>query len=109
MKKICICTGRSCKTFGSRRLTKKVKKLTGVAPGKKSDSIEVEHVPCLGFCSSAPNMQVNDQLHENVQEGDVKKIINTADDNPETYSESRTGKQHDADEIMEANNFLGDL
>ncbi len=109
MKKICICTGRSCKTFGTRRLTKKVKKLTGLAPGQKSDSIQVEHVECLGFCSSAPNMQVNDTTHNNVQDDDVKKIINTSDDNPETYGEERTGQKHNAEEIMDANNFLGDL
>lgn len=54
-------------------------------------------------------MQVNDTTHNNVQDNDVKKIINTSDDNPETYAEERTGAKHDAKEIMEANNFLGDL
>ena len=86
-----------------------MKKLTGVAPGKKSDSIEVEYVSCLGYCSSAPNMQVDDKLHKNVEEKDVKKIVYNTDDNPDTYSDARTGKDFDAKEIMEANNFLGDL
>jgi len=80
-----VCRTLSCAMAGSYELREKFCKATGVDPSadghhsmptSPDGKFSVEFVECLASCGSAPVCLVNDDLHEDVGELDVQKIVN---------------------------------
>lgn len=73
-----ICRNVSCELRGAREITDRVCAVTGAeAPGRNSVDMGyyVEHLECQGACSDAPMIVVNGKYHENLEPGDVDKIL----------------------------------
>lgn len=60
-----VCHGTACHVLGAERITDSVAKHLGVAPGTTSDDLEhtLQTVACVGCCSLAPVMTVNEDTH----------------------------------------------
>ena len=60
-----VCHGTACHVLGAERITDSVSKHLGVATGTTSDDLEhtLEAVACVGCCSLAPVMTVNEETH----------------------------------------------
>lgn len=60
-----VCHGTACHVLGAERITDSVSKHLGVAPGTTSHDLEhtLESVACVGCCSLAPVMTVNEATH----------------------------------------------
>lgn len=101
IKQICVCQGRSCQLFGADRIAKALEAATGVT---------IEPCECLGHCSSAPNVQVNGKLHMNFDPNDLQldDTDNKPKDKEQKNTPPKTGEER-VQEIIDANNFLGDL
>lgn len=107
-KHVCVCIGKSCGPLGGRDILEQVQ----LAQQNEKTYHTVTTTRCLGHCSYAPNMTVNDKLHNTVDPTKAAKIIR--DDNPKDLdvgSREKTDPNDTmrADEIIDANNFLGDL
>lgn len=61
-----VCKTLSCKLCGSDEILKHL---------EKNDTIKLRHVECLGSCSTAPVMQVNDVYYENLTTAKVDAIL----------------------------------
>jgi predicted thioredoxin/glutaredoxin len=117
--KIVVCTGRSCRTFGADRLLSYLKKKTGLSAGESGGKISIDTCPCTSYCGSSPNIFIDGKIMTNVDEKDIEAHIHediemqTNDENEKDRlccePEARTGKIPNAEEVMDANNFLGDL
>jgi len=79
-----VCRTLSCAMAGSYELRENFCKAAGIDPATEvphgtptspDGKYSVEFVECLASCGSAPVCLVNDDLHEDVTESDVPKIL----------------------------------
>ena len=94
-KFIQICRTTPCWLRGSDKLTKIATKLTGCKLGETSkDNIyTVVEVECLGACSNAPMVQINDDYFEDLDEEIFEKILIDIKNNVNTKKGSQIGRQ----------------
>lgn len=74
---IMLCQGTACHVNGSATIERALKDVLQVNEGDITPDglFTYINVACLGCCSLAPVMMINDQTHANLTGGDVKKII----------------------------------
>jgi len=90
-----ICRTTPCWLRGSDKLTKTAKEFSGCNLGettkdKKFTFVEVE---CLGACSNAPMVQINDDYYEDLDENIFKKILLDIKNNTKIKKGSQIGRQ----------------
>ena len=90
-----ICRTTPCWLRGSDKLTKIATKFTGCKLGETSkDNIyTVVEVECLGACSNAPMVQINDDYFEDLDEEIFEKILIDIKNNVNTKKGSQIGRQ----------------
>ncbi|MDV7338833.1 NADH-quinone oxidoreductase subunit NuoE [Terasakiella sp. A23] len=73
-----VCTNISCWLRGSDDIVKAVQEAAEIHTGETSQDglITLWEVECLGACSNAPMMQINDDYYEDLTGEDAKQIIN---------------------------------
>lgn len=64
-----VCTTTPCQLCNSDQVMDTVVKTLGINPGEttKDGMFSIEEVECLGACSNAPMIQVNDDFYEDLQ------------------------------------------
>lgn len=72
-----VCHGTACHVSGANGITKALEDLLEIGNGDttKDKLFTLETVSCLGCCSLAPVIMVNDNTHGNLKPDDLKKII----------------------------------
>lgn len=72
-----VCHNISCALVGNDGLTSYLEQKLGVAKGETTPDrkFTLHTVECLGSCSTAPMMQINDQFYENLDRAKVDAII----------------------------------
>ena len=90
-----ICRTTPCWLRGSDKLTKLAKEFTSCKLGETStDNIfTVIEVECLGACSNAPMVQINDDYYEDLNEETFKKILIDIRNNVKPKKGSQIGRQ----------------
>ncbi|NCB48377.1 MAG: NAD(P)H-dependent oxidoreductase subunit E [Clostridia bacterium] len=75
--KISVCLGTACYVRGAGEVLDSVKRVLGICEGEssKDDYFSLDTVRCLGCCSLAPVMMIDEQFFPNVQAEKVEKII----------------------------------
>lgn len=73
-----VCTNISCWLRGSDEIVKAVQEAAEIHTGETSQDglITLWEVECLGACSNAPMMQINDDYYEDLNAEDATRIIN---------------------------------
>ncbi len=74
-----FCMGTACYVGGASQLIDKAKQLIGIEMGKTTDdgNITMEECRCVGACSQAPVVVVDETIHGRVQPGKMATIIRT--------------------------------
>ena len=70
-----VCNGVPCSRSGAKRLMRIIKKATGLKPGKKDATMDLDFCSCLGYCSMSPNIEVQDS------DGNVGMVFTPEDEN----------------------------
>lgn len=72
-----VCGTTPCWLCGSDNVTKEFEELTGAKKGGTSEDglFTITEVECLGACTNAPMVQINDDYHENLNSGAVKTLV----------------------------------
>lgn len=72
-----ICHGTSCFLSGSQALINKIREETGLLPGQTSRDgmFSYEIVTCMGGCSQAPVITVNDSYYTNVKPDEIPELL----------------------------------
>lgn len=100
MKKIRVCNGKACISFGAKDVMAEITKNTGVHPGKSNDQYDVDYsFTCTGYCAKAPNVVIDDVFY--VFDTRPNQIM----EDIEKGGEDMTGREIDLSEV----DFLGDL
>lgn len=73
-----VCTGTACYVKGAERLVDRMSEALGIKQGETTEDGQFTMAPtrCVGACSQAPVIVVNDKIHEKVSSDDVAKIHN---------------------------------
>ena len=72
-----FCMGTACYVGGAPQLIDKAKQLVGVDLGKTTDdgNITLEECRCVGACSQAPVIVIDDMIHGRVQPSKIAQLI----------------------------------
>ncbi|MCO6047335.1 NAD(P)H-dependent oxidoreductase subunit E [Aeoliella sp. ICT_H6.2] len=84
-----LCRGTACHVAGADRVLEEMRRGLGIAPGQDTDpngQATVETVGCLGCCSLAPAVQVDENILANVKVEDLPEIIDHCQDKPKKRS-----------------------
>lgn len=61
-KIIRVCNGPWCCRYGSKSIFQKIKQAFGLKLFSKNDIVDLDYCSCLGYCSSGPNVAVDDTI-----------------------------------------------
>ncbi len=76
-KQIKVCHGTACHINGAQKLSDELEEHLHIKSGETTadGKYSIEDVACLGCCSLAPVIMVDDTVHGNLDEKKVKKAI----------------------------------
>ncbi|CCQ73873.1 NADH-quinone oxidoreductase subunit NuoE [Magnetospira sp. QH-2] len=88
-----VCTNISCLLKGSDEVLHACKKKLGVEPGETTADGEftLAEVECLGACTNAPMMQINDDYYEDLDEASTAEVLDALANG----KSPKTGPQND--------------
>ncbi len=72
-----FCVGTACYVGGIEQIIEKAKQILGIEPGETTEDgmITLELCRCVGACSQAPVIVVDDQVHGRVKPNKFPKVI----------------------------------
>ncbi|MDD3187463.1 MAG: NAD(P)H-dependent oxidoreductase subunit E [Bacilli bacterium] len=72
-----ICLGTVCYVKGSKELSEEISKILNIKDGEctKDGKFSLDTTRCLGCCSMAPVMKINDDIYGFVKKEQVKEIL----------------------------------
>jgi NADH:ubiquinone oxidoreductase subunit E len=73
-----VCHGTACHVRGADKINTALQQSLNLAPGEETshdNAYTVENVACLGCCSLAPVMSIDDEVHGPLSGADVGKIL----------------------------------
>ena len=72
-----VCRGTACDLAGAERIEESIAVETSAKEGKTSTDgkFTVEKLACLGCCSAAPTIMVNNELHSRLTPESVRKVL----------------------------------
>lgn len=86
-----VCSTLSCKLAGSDELCDHLVETLGLVPGETDAEgrFSLQKVECLGSCTTAPVLQVNDTYYERVSRGRLEQLLDALkrDEPPEPWRE----------------------
>jgi len=76
-----FCTGTACYVGGSSQLIDKAKQLIGISLGETTQdgNITMEETRCVGACSQAPVVVVDEVIHGRVKPSKVAQLVRSLD------------------------------
>lgn len=76
-----FCTGTACYVGGSSQLIDKAKQLIGISLGETTQdgNVTMEETRCVGACSQAPVVVVDDVIHGRVKPSKIAQIVRSID------------------------------
>ncbi len=80
IKTIQVCKGTACHVKGSANLLSHLERLLGIKSGETTSDgrFTLEGVACLGACSIAPVIKIDDQVFGHVKVSDLEKLLTEA-------------------------------
>lgn len=72
-----VCHGTACHLAGAERIAESISIEVRAKAGETSPDgkFTVEQVACLGCCSSAPALMINDEVYGRMTPGSVRKVL----------------------------------
>ncbi|MBL0716351.1 MAG: NAD(P)H-dependent oxidoreductase subunit E [Desulfosarcina sp.] len=74
---VCVCSGTACHVKGAEILINEMERVLHINPGESTDDMTfcLEEVRCIGACSLAPVVVVNEDTHGKVTPKQISKIL----------------------------------
>lgn len=75
---ISICLGTACHVRGAERVHERIHETLNIADGEttKDKRFTLESVRCIGCCSLAPVVKINEDMHSRIASDKIQKILN---------------------------------
>jgi NADH:ubiquinone oxidoreductase subunit E len=74
---ICVCLGTACHVKGSGKIMDEMERVLEIKAGESTDDMEfsLEEVRCIGACSLAPAVVINEDTHRKVNPKQVAQLL----------------------------------
>ncbi len=74
-----LCQGTSCHVTGAAGIVSELEKRLKISSGQttRDGMFSVELVACMGACHLSPLIQVNENYHTRLKQGDIKEIVDS--------------------------------
>ncbi len=74
---ICVCLGTACHVKGSGKIMDEMERVLEIKAGESTDDMEfsLEEVRCIGACSLAPAVVINEDTHSKVNPKQVAQLL----------------------------------
>ena len=75
---ITVCHGTACHVAGAEHISDELRRRLGIAPGTDTDAerkFTVQEVPCLGCCTLAPVVQIDELTHGHARADTVARLL----------------------------------
>ena len=74
---IMLCRGTACHVKGAPRILEEIEKIIGIKEGETSSNLDysIESVACIGACSLAPCITVNEKVYADLNAKKVEEIF----------------------------------
>ena len=78
LHRVSICLGTACYVKGAEEIMKQAKKVLNIDEGETTQDgyYSLDSVRCVGCCSVAPLIMIDDTLFSKVTKEDVEKVLN---------------------------------
>ena len=75
--RVCVCHGTACHVAGAARITEALEHELRVEDGGTTDDMEftLDSVACMGACSQAPVMRIDDETYGNLTADQTRAIV----------------------------------
>jgi NADH-quinone oxidoreductase E subunit len=89
-----VCTTTPCWLRGSDKVLKSCQKWLGIKVGEttQDQAFTLKEVECLGGCSNAPLVQINDDYYEDLDEDSMKHILECLSEGKDIPTGSQKGR-----------------
>lgn len=76
---ISVCLGTVCYVKGANEILEEVKRELNISENESTNDglFAIENTRCLGCCSLAPVMMIDEKVYSQVKKNEVKKILDT--------------------------------
>lgn len=73
-----VCLGTVCYVKGAEEISEEITKILGIKNGEctKDGKFSLDTTRCLGCCSMAPVLKINDDIYGFVKKSEIKNILN---------------------------------
>lgn len=68
-----VCLGNSCSSRGNTDMPKLIRDF--IAEHNLEEKVIVKGSPCMSFCSSGPNLKINDKVYHRVDKFKIYQIL----------------------------------
>jgi len=77
--KISVCLGTACYVKGANDILEEVKNILNIDIGETTEDnlFSIENTRCLGCCSLAPVLMIDDKVYSEVKKENVKEILDS--------------------------------
>ena len=74
---IMLCQGTACHVNGSESISAIISEELGIKDGETTEDglFTLKHVACLGCCSLAPAMMINDEVYGNLTADSIRRVL----------------------------------
>ena len=74
---IMLCRGTACHVKGAPRILEEIENCLGIKEGETSQDLEhsIESVACIGACSLAPCITINDKVHADLTPQKIENLF----------------------------------
>ena len=103
-KLVHVCVGTACHVAGADRILGQLRQELGIPPGEDTDpagKATLETVGCLGCCTRAPVVQIDDQTSGRVSVEDVADLLSTAHQRNGTCGSSCGRDSHAREKLVD--------
>ncbi|MCG6894814.1 MAG: NAD(P)H-dependent oxidoreductase subunit E [Desulfobacteraceae bacterium] len=75
--RVCVCLGTACHVKGAERIMNEMERVLGINTGESTDdlSFSLEEVRCIGACSLAPAVVINEDTHSKVTPKQIGQLL----------------------------------
>jgi NADH-quinone oxidoreductase subunit E len=96
-KHIMLCRGTACHVKNAARVLEEIENQLGITPGETTVDMEysLETVACIGACSLAPCLVINDEVKANLTPKIVKKMFMQEKKKTKERAQAGEGKPDD--------------
>ncbi len=70
-----VCKTLSCELCGKDEIIKSIEEEVGIKVGEATELFKLSEVECLGACSGAPMLCINEEYYENLTPKNIKELL----------------------------------